>query len=335
MKSYFSLILGVLVAALATGIVAEVRGDLLYFSNAADKVSDKYMVAIDTYDLSTGIAVSPPNFSFPNAQYPPWEGVAVHDGVLYAGGGNVNGEVHKFNALTGAHIGTGAFVTAPNNVYGMDLDSDGNLYCGMAPSVTSGIARVTPAGVIDSNWGYGLGTGTNIIDVEIFGSTLYAASCSGGGGNKEGIWTFDINTGGAGTQLSGTAGTRVDGLAIVSADTIYSVARGSSINILKWTLSGGTWDSVVLTSMGGSYRYAKDIDYIDGSLFVCATKSSSAAAILKITDLSGTPTVTEWALGSKKRAAFLATGPVPEPSTFVLLATGLIGLLCYAWRKRK
>ncbi|MBU4272353.1 MAG: PEP-CTERM sorting domain-containing protein [Planctomycetes bacterium] len=33
-------------------------------------------------------------------------------------------------------------------------------------------------------------------------------------------------------------------------------------------------------------------------------------------DVSGTPTI-------------------PEPSTLVLLATGLIGLLCYAWRKRK
>jgi hypothetical protein len=26
---------------------------------------------------------------------------------------------------------------------------------------------------------------------------------------------------------------------------------------------------------------------------------------------------------------------VPEPSLIVLLASGMIGLLCYAWRKRK
>ena len=32
---------------------------------------------------------------------------------------------------------------------------------------------------------------------------------------------------------------------------------------------------------------------------------------------------------------FTINGPVPEPSALVLLGTGLIGLLCYAWRKRK
>lgn len=33
--------------------------------------------------------------------------------------------------------------------------------------------------------------------------------------------------------------------------------------------------------------------------------------------------------------AFAITSSVPEPSTLSLIATGLIGLLCYAWRKQK
>jgi len=33
--------------------------------------------------------------------------------------------------------------------------------------------------------------------------------------------------------------------------------------------------------------------------------------------------------------SFSILNPVPEPSTLALLASGLVGLLCYAWRKRK
>lgn len=35
------------------------------------------------------------------------------------------------------------------------------------------------------------------------------------------------------------------------------------------------------------------------------------------------------------KALLLEPVPVPEPSTLLLLAMGLVGLLCYAWRKRK
>jgi hypothetical protein len=31
----------------------------------------------------------------------------------------------------------------------------------------------------------------------------------------------------------------------------------------------------------------------------------------------------------------LTVNQVPEPTTFALLVTGAVGLLCYAWRKRR
>jgi hypothetical protein len=40
-------------------------------------------------------------------------------------------------------------------------------------------------------------------------------------------------------------------------------------------------------------------------------------------------------LGDTTHPEHFTVGAVPEPSTIVLLASGLMGLLCYAWRKRK
>ena len=39
--------------------------------------------------------------------------------------------------------------------------------------------------------------------------------------------------------------------------------------------------------------------------------------------------------GGSNNEGFLITASVPEPSALLLAATGLVGLLAYAWRKRK
>ena len=39
--------------------------------------------------------------------------------------------------------------------------------------------------------------------------------------------------------------------------------------------------------------------------------------------------------GANTAPAYIDQSPIPEPCSLVLLATGLIGLLAYAWRKRK
>ena len=50
--------------------------------------------------------------------------------------------------------------------------------------------------------------------------------------------------------------------------------------------------------------------------------------VLSVRSQFGVPVNTYWQNLS-------VTQNVPEPCTLVLLVTGLVGLLCYAWRKRK
>jgi len=57
-------------------------------------------------------------------------------------------------------------------------------------------------------------------------------------------------------------------------------------------------------------------------------------AVWGITDATN-PQILVWGRDSSSiMESFLLT-PTPEPSTVILLATGLAGLVAYAWRKRK
>ena len=47
------------------------------------------------------------------------------------------------------------------------------------------------------------------------------------------------------------------------------------------------------------------------------------------------PTYPGWSDFDNASLKFTPAAPSPEPGAMVLLATGLLSLLCYAWRKRK
>ena len=83
-----------------------------------------------------------------------------------------------------------------------------------------------------------------------------------------------------------------------------------------------------------------DVDFINGNLYATG-RYEEDGYVVKIDAATG-DTSTWVSFSSDGEGStpdyypgWLAGEAVPEPSTFALLATGLIGLLAYAWRKRK
>lgn len=104
-----------------------------------------------------------------------------------------------------------------------------------------------------------------------------------------------------------------------------SLPAGSSGTVTVWSATGGLEDNYTATlgSLTASYTQNAPVYY--------------AKAVFSFhTDTAQTLTWTGTAPNGGNVGLFaLAVSTVPEPSTITLLATGLFGLLCYAWRKRK
>ena len=95
---------------------------------------------------------------------------------------------------------------------------------------------------------------------------------------------------------------------------------------VTWARTGeGTHNSALLT---GSW-YTSNESYkveLGETLAVMYVPTGAGARF------NGKMTVSEYAVGSTTSDYNFE---IPEPSTLALLASGLIGLLCYAWRKRR
>jgi hypothetical protein len=95
----------------------------------------------------------------------------------------------------------------------------------------------------------------------------------------------------------------------------------------------GNWTSVysdqTLTFAPGS-----DTSYPSPDQFSLAGHTANAVAI-KIDSIGGLDPYGSYIAGLSELTISGTAAPTPEPSSLLLLATGLIGLLCYAWRRRK
>ena len=152
-----------------------------------------------------------------------------------------------------------------------------------------------------------------------------------------------------------TGGTAMDlGTANLMTEYVQARSYGSSLNNpVKLEIAGLPANADFSMVVYGGHKYANWSTVFTLSAGNGGDTATTTGATRKIsdgvgvaynfldgcTDAAGKVTLEFWvASGSSgNQAAFngFQLDVVPEPSTLVLLATGLIGLLCYAWRKRK
>jgi hypothetical protein len=134
-------------------------------------------------------------------------------------------------------------------------------------------------------------------------------------------------------------------------DNYYSGSGFAGNTEPAHALAANTWYFGAVTLDGSGNFTVNVYDYGTGQIYTASrtvpltkTTNVTQACISEQTSTNGSSyfngvidnvKIYNTALTSAQLIADATTAPVPEPGTLALLAAGLAGLLCYAWRKRR
>lgn len=181
------------------------------------------------------------------------------------------------------------------------------------------------------------------------------------GAGKNSLVKFDFGSPPAGYAIDSAILTLTRNVDVNCLDATVSVWRAAK----DWTEMGVTWNKYdgvnAWTNGGGDVVGTGGVQLTDA--YGTATVLNSGAALGDLVNVDVTSLVREWYAGTYANNGILLTSTVPgvypnemyfgtkesgspailtvtlsqvpEPGTLAILAAGLLGLFCYAWKKRK
>ncbi len=191
---------------------------------------------------------------------------------------------------------------------------------------------IKPFGDDDNRYG---SDGYNVLNtVEPSYATLAAPGCNWDGGSS---YSLIDNYAGTGTASTGC---HYRGMGAVTDDLTFYTATLKADKTFRWGFMVGNTSAlsgpgkITVTGPGGASASSGTIPQVTGS---------ALWVLFDVTGANGdtfTYHGTDWdasrvGLNVTVGGMIFDPVPVPEPSALILLGMGLLGLLAYAWRKRK